>query len=49
MDEMLNVSERFFDLTEEETKEYAGKELFDPIRCGIGFNKGQGKMSLWRD
>lgn len=49
MDEMLNVGERFFDLAKEEKQDHAGKELFDPIRCGTGFNNGLGNVFLWRD
>ncbi|CBI19215.3 unnamed protein product, partial [Vitis vinifera] len=34
MDEMLKVGKRFFDLTDEEKREYAGKQVLDSIICG---------------
>ncbi|KAE9605935.1 putative flavanone 3-dioxygenase [Lupinus albus] len=36
--EFLRASQSFFDLSEEEKKEYAGGNLFDPIYCGTSFN-----------
>ena len=34
MDEMLKVGKRFLDLTDEEKREYAGKQVLDSIICG---------------
>jgi len=31
MDKMLSTSQRFFDLSEEEKREYAGEKVLDPI------------------
>lgn len=50
MEEMGKACEGFFDLTEEEKREYAGKQLFDPIRAGTSFNVVvDGNAFLWRD
>lgn len=49
IDDMINRSEDFFDLEEEEKQEYAGKTLFDPIRCGTSFNVKVDTTLLWRD
>lgn len=49
-DELLRASQSFFDLTEEEKREYAGRnKLFDPIRCGTSFNVTVDKTLFWRD
>ncbi|XP_043707906.1 2-oxoglutarate-dependent dioxygenase 19-like isoform X2 [Telopea speciosissima] len=48
-EEMLNACQRFFDLTEEEKREYAGKHVTDPIRCGTSFNASVEKVFFWRD
>ncbi|MBA0720813.1 hypothetical protein Goshw_027129 [Gossypium schwendimanii] len=48
-DEMVRETESFFDLRGEEKKQYAGKKLFDPIRCGTSFNANVDKTLLWRD
>ncbi|KAF7816998.1 protein DMR6-LIKE OXYGENASE 1-like [Senna tora] len=47
--EVVKGSQRFFDLTEEEKKEYAGRDLLDPIRCGTSFNPSVEKNLFWRD
>ncbi|KAJ7968276.1 protein DMR6-LIKE OXYGENASE 2-like [Quillaja saponaria] len=39
----------FFNLTEEEKQEYAGKHVLDPIRCGTSFNSSVEKVFFWRD
>ncbi|KAG9450747.1 hypothetical protein H6P81_010712 [Aristolochia fimbriata] len=46
---MLDACRAFFDLPEEEKKEFAGKELLDPIRCGTSFNTSAEEVSYWRD
>ncbi|KAJ1396087.1 Oxoglutarate/iron-dependent dioxygenase [Sesbania bispinosa] len=48
-DEVLKASQSFFDLTEEEKREFAGGKLFDPIRCGTSFNAMVDKTLFWRD
>ena len=48
-DEVLRVSQNFFDLTEEEKRAYGGGKLFDPIRCGTSFNVSVDKTLFWRD
>lgn len=48
-DEMLKSSEGFFELTEEEKREYAGKKVLDPIRCGTSFNETVDNTFCWRD
>ncbi|XP_021891119.1 protein DMR6-LIKE OXYGENASE 2-like [Carica papaya] len=45
----IRGSSSFFDLTEEEKREYAGKKLFDPIRYGSSFNENVDQTFLWRD
>ncbi|KAF2291616.1 hypothetical protein GH714_026221 [Hevea brasiliensis] len=48
-DEMINSTETFFNLTEEEKQEYRGNELLDPIKCGTSFNVRVDKSLMWRD
>ncbi|XP_030538342.1 2-oxoglutarate-dependent dioxygenase 19-like isoform X2 [Rhodamnia argentea] len=40
---------RFFDLTEEDKREFQGKHVLDPIRCGTSFNPSVDKVLFWRD
>lgn len=47
--EMLKASQSFFDISEEEKREYAGRDVFSPVRCGIGFNASMDKGLHWRD
>lgn len=49
MNEMMSECERFFNLTDEEKKEFAGKDVLDPIRCGTSFNTSVEKVFCWRD
>lgn len=49
MDKMLRASQRFFDLSEEEKREYAGEKVLDPIRYGTSFNLTVDKALFWRD
>ncbi|XP_030941366.1 protein DMR6-LIKE OXYGENASE 2-like [Quercus lobata] len=46
---MIASFQEFFDLPEEEKKEYQGNHVMDPIRCGTGFNPSINKANLWRD
>ncbi|GLU16127.1 hypothetical protein SLE2022_325770 [Rubroshorea leprosula] len=48
-EKMISAIESFFQLAEEEKREYSGKELFDPIRWGTSFNLEADKLLLWRD
>ncbi|XP_058096956.1 2-oxoglutarate-dependent dioxygenase 19-like [Magnolia sinica] len=46
---MLDACQAFFDLSETEKREYAGKHVLDPIRCGTSFNPTVDKVLYWRD
>ncbi|KAM7252944.1 hypothetical protein ACFE04_025562 [Oxalis oulophora] len=48
-EDMVKGSTGFFDMSEEEKREFAGNNLFDPIRCGTSFNVKLDKVLLWRD
>ncbi|KAK7321241.1 hypothetical protein VNO77_31685 [Canavalia gladiata] len=48
-DELLRAIQRFFDLSEEEKKEYEGDKVFDLIRCGTSYNITVEKTLFWRD
>ncbi|KAK3230963.1 hypothetical protein Dsin_002844 [Dipteronia sinensis] len=47
-DEMLRASKSFFEQTEEQMQEYAGKKLFDPIRWGTSINRAGDNTFFWR-
>ncbi|KAG2703882.1 hypothetical protein I3843_06G149500 [Carya illinoinensis] len=49
MEAVIEGLRGFFDLTEEEKREFEGKNLLDPIRCGTSFNKSLEKVFFWRD
>ncbi|CAL2277865.1 unnamed protein product [Prunus armeniaca] len=49
MQSMIDVCHRFFDLPEEEKKEFQTRNLLDPIKCGTSFNVDIEKVHLWRD
>lgn len=47
---MISVCEAFFNLTDEEKKEFQGtSNVLDPIKCGTSFNIAIDKVLLWRD
>lgn len=46
---MIDVCDRFFNLTEEEKIEFEGKHVLDPIRCGTSFNPDVDNVLFWRD
>jgi hypothetical protein len=48
-DEMLRGCLSFFNLTEEEKKEFSGKQLLDPISYGTSFSTNVDKAFFWRD
>ncbi|KAL7206050.1 hypothetical protein ACSBR2_018880 [Camellia fascicularis] len=49
MKEMVDACNGFFDLREEEKREFEGKHVLDPIRCGTSFNSKADKVFFWRD
>jgi hypothetical protein len=49
MKAMTDACGEFFNLTEEEKREYGGKQMLDPIRCGTSFNTSVDKVLYWRD
>ncbi|XP_030538343.1 2-oxoglutarate-dependent dioxygenase 19-like isoform X3 [Rhodamnia argentea] len=49
MKAMFDMLTGFFDLTEEEKREFEGKHVLDPIRCGTSFNASVDKVFFWRD
>ncbi|GMP38931.1 hypothetical protein CsSME_00009984 [Camellia sinensis var. sinensis] len=46
---MVDACNGFFDLREEEKREFEGKHVLDPIRCGTSFNSKADKVFFWRD
>jgi isopenicillin N synthase-like dioxygenase len=49
MKSMIEVCHKFFDLPEEEKKEFQSRKLLEPIKCGTSFNVAIDKVRLWRD
>jgi isopenicillin N synthase-like dioxygenase len=49
MKAMIDACRGFFDLTEEEKREYEGKDVLDPIRCGTSVNTSVENVFFWRD
>ncbi|KAF8032087.1 hypothetical protein BT93_D1104 [Corymbia citriodora subsp. variegata] len=49
MKAMVDMLTGFFDLTEEEKKEFEWKNVLDPIRFGTSFNASVEKVFFWRD
>ncbi|KAF5207081.1 2-oxoglutarate and Fe(II)-dependent oxygenase superfamily protein [Thalictrum thalictroides] len=49
MERMLAMCRDFFDQTEEEKLECAGKHVLAPIRFGTSFNSSVDKVFFWRD
>ncbi|XP_038904929.1 protein DMR6-LIKE OXYGENASE 2-like [Benincasa hispida] len=49
MREMVEICKEFFDLKEEEKREYETKSVLDPIRYGTSFNPKVEKVFFWRD
>ncbi|XP_054776939.1 2-oxoglutarate-dependent dioxygenase 19-like [Prosopis cineraria] len=46
---MMEGVKGFFNLSEEEKKEFQGKHIFDPIRYGSSINTAVEKIHCWRD
>ncbi|GMI83761.1 Germination Insensitive to ABA Mutant 2, Gain-of-function in ABA-modulated Seed germination 2 [Hibiscus trionum] len=49
MKAIIEACRGFFDLTEEEKREFQGKHVLDPIRYGTSFNAAVDKILCWRD
>lgn len=49
MKAVIDGTQGFFNMTEEEKKEFEGKNVLDPIRCGTSFNTSKEKVFFWRD
>ncbi|KAA8536426.1 hypothetical protein F0562_028904 [Nyssa sinensis] len=49
MKAVIEASNDFFNLTEEEKQEFDGKHVMDPIRCGTSYNARLDKVFFWRD
>ncbi|XP_041014518.1 2-oxoglutarate-dependent dioxygenase 19-like [Juglans microcarpa x Juglans regia] len=49
MEAVIEGIRGFFDLTEEEKREFEGKNFLDPIRCGTSFNTSLDNVFFWRD
>ncbi|XP_068641462.1 2-oxoglutarate-dependent dioxygenase 19-like isoform X1 [Aristolochia californica] len=46
---IMEATRRFFNLPEEEKREFSGNHVLDPIRCGTSFNTAVEKVLCWRD
>ncbi|XP_059648007.1 2-oxoglutarate-dependent dioxygenase 19-like [Cornus florida] len=49
MKRVIDACNEFFNLAEDEKREYKGKHVLDPIRCGTSFNATAEKVFFWRD
>ncbi|XP_004299627.1 PREDICTED: 1-aminocyclopropane-1-carboxylate oxidase homolog [Fragaria vesca subsp. vesca] len=49
MKSMIEACHKFFQLPEEEKKEFQSRKLLEPIKCGTSFNVAIDKVRLWRD
>ncbi|KAL3329636.1 hypothetical protein AABB24_033804 [Solanum stoloniferum] len=49
MKKVIDGTQGFFNLKEEEKKEFEGKHVLDPIRYGTSFNTSKDKAFFWRD
>ncbi|KAH0641527.1 hypothetical protein KY289_032501 [Solanum tuberosum] len=49
MKKVIDGTQGFFNLREEEKKEFEGKHVLDPIRYGTSFNTSKEKAFFWRD
>lgn len=46
---MLDVIKEFFEMPEEEKREWETKHVLDPIRSGTSFNAAKDQVFFWRD
>ena len=49
MKDLMEICVEFFELKEEEKREYETKHVLDPIRYGTSFNPKMEKAFFWRD
>ncbi|GAB4853235.1 hypothetical protein Ancab_017424 [Ancistrocladus abbreviatus] len=49
MKAIIDACDGFFNLSADEKREFAGKHVLDPIRCGTSFNASVEKVYFWRD
>ncbi|KAL7599047.1 2-oxoglutarate-dependent dioxygenase 19 [Lactuca sativa] len=49
MNMVVEKSNEFFNLTDEEKKDFEEKDVLDPIRYGTSFNSKKDKVFCWRD
>uniref|UniRef100_A0A2N9J4K5 Non-haem dioxygenase N-terminal domain-containing protein n=1 Tax=Fagus sylvatica TaxID=28930 RepID=A0A2N9J4K5_FAGSY len=49
MEAVIEGIRGFFDLTEEEKREFEQTNVLNPIRYGTSFNRSMEKVSFWRD
>lgn len=49
MNMVIEQSNAFFNLTDEEKKVFEEKNVFDPIRYGTSFNSKKDEVFYWRD
>lgn len=49
MNMVIEKSREFFDLTDDEKKEFEEKSVLDPIRYGTSFNYKKDEILYWRD
>lgn len=49
MKRMIDACDEFFNLTEDEKREFEGKHVLDAIRYGTSFNASVDKVLCWRD
>nr|GLL28623.1 protein DMR6-LIKE OXYGENASE 2-like isoform X1 [Ipomoea trifida] len=46
---VIDVTDEFFNMGEEDKKQFEGKDVLDTIRCGTSFNSSKEKAFFWRD
>nr|GLL28622.1 protein DMR6-LIKE OXYGENASE 2-like isoform X1 [Ipomoea trifida] len=46
---VIDVTNEFFNMGEEDKKQFEGKDVLDTIRCGTSFNSSKEKAFFWRD
>ena len=49
MKSMMEGVREFFNLSDEEKRQFQGKDVTDPIRFGSSFNAAVEKVHCWRD
>ncbi|KAI7727772.1 hypothetical protein M8C21_018403 [Ambrosia artemisiifolia] len=49
MNMVIEKSKEFFDMSDEEKKEFEEKDVLDPIRYGTSFNSKKDEIFYWRD